>query len=454
MGNIIDTENVENIYRCNHVKYAIIFINLIGAPLSLFFLLYSIFKMISTKKKISYLTSLILLIFSSEIVNSISKMLQLLKYAFDDDRDIKDIEIMSMINARGIICLIQISTAIYSDFCSLLTTLLLSLRCYDVIKNKKRFFDKGNNAILSILSVIFLSIILSIGFLVLDREIIGNKVSYRYDVRDRCSYWCWLEHYSSLGCYFLYWIILIINIIFACKTNSYLKKGYNKLIEENMIISEKNNSLETPLNEISKDNNNSKNKDSSDFIKQKKNNNLSTEEKKRIEELYFMRIKCLIYPSVTIIIWIFFATYRIVDDLIMLKFDNTDISPSEGREKEKEFFEDFTFVQVLVQFFLVIHTLLSSFRGIFYGLSFIVFEEKTFNNFFRKFWNKIKKKDDSDIKDENEIVRNTNTNSLVSDNNEIKNKEENEYNEKQEENISKTDTIEMNTSDYHFNEND
>ena len=451
MGSIIDTENVENIYRCNRVKYAIIFINLIGAPLSLIFLLIGIFRMIYKKKKLSYLTNLILLIFFSEIVNTISKILQLLKYIFEDERGNKE-ESVSIDNARGIICQIQIVTAMFSDFCSLFTTLLLSLRCYDVIKHKKRFFDKGNNAILSIIIVILLSIILSIGFLFYDRKL--TTVFYRYDVRDRCSYWCWLGHKPSIICFIFYWIILIFNIIFSCKTNCYLKKGYNKLIEENKIISEKNDNMNTPLNEIVKDNNNSKN-DSSDFIKQKKNNNISTEEKKRIDELYLMRIKCLIYPSVTIIIWLFIATYRIVDDVLMYDFDEKHYAtPGKGREKEQDFFNEHSFIQFLVQFFLVIHTILSSFRGIFYGISFIVFEENIFNNFFRKILNKIKKKDDSDIKDENNIVKNSNNTSSVSDYNEIKNKEENEDNEKQEENISKTDTIEMNTSDCHFNEND
>ena len=52
-------------------------------------------------------------------MTSISKLLQLIKYFFDDDRDCKDPS-MSMDNARGIICQIQITTSMFSDFCSLL----------------------------------------------------------------------------------------------------------------------------------------------------------------------------------------------------------------------------------------------------------------------------------------------------------------------------------------------
>ncbi len=51
MGSIIDTENVKNIYRCRDVKKTIIFINLIGAPISLIFLLFGSLKMIFQKKR-------------------------------------------------------------------------------------------------------------------------------------------------------------------------------------------------------------------------------------------------------------------------------------------------------------------------------------------------------------------------------------------------------------------
>ena len=128
MGNIIiDTENIENIYRCNKVKILIIFINLIGSTLSLILLLFGFFRMIFSKKKIAFLTSLIFLIFSSEIVNTISKLIQLLKYYFKDER--LDKFFNNGNTPRGIICQIQIITSIYSDYCSLLGALLLSYRC-------------------------------------------------------------------------------------------------------------------------------------------------------------------------------------------------------------------------------------------------------------------------------------------------------------------------------------
>ena len=457
MGDIIDLENVKEIYRCNYVKIPIIYITLIGCPLSLGVLLFGLYRMISNKKKFAFLTSLIMLIFSSEIVNIISKLLQLIKYFFDDDRDNKSPE-MSMDNARGIICQIQITTSIFSDYCSLLTTLLLSLRCYDVIKNKKRFFDKGKNSILSFIFVIAISIILPLGLLFYDRELTKNNVSYRYDVRDRCSYWCWLAHSPSVVSYALYIIILILNIIFACKTNNYLKKGYRKLIQENELDLGKDN-MNTPLNDI---NNNSKNS-SNEYIAKK---GLTKNERKRINELKLMKAKCLVYPFVTISIWLLSTVYRLLDDiLINYKFDDGD-SPSQGKEEEQDYFNEHPVIQFFVQALLVFHCFISAFRGIFYGFSFVVFEEKIFYNFFKILYDKCLKDDyPDDEEDENtKIIRNTNNVSTSSDIDENKKKLETETGDEKEKNdnendskgdneSNKVDCVEMDNSDYHYSEN-
>lgn len=457
MGAIIDMENVKEIYRCNYVKKPIIYITLIGCPLSLGVLLFGLYRMIFNKKKYTFLTSLIMLIFSSEIVNIISKLLQLIKYFFDDDRDNKSPE-MSMDNARGIICQIQITTSIFSDFCSLLTTLLLSLRCYDVIKNKKRFFDQGKNSILSFIFVIAISIILPLGLLFYDRQLTKDNVSYRYDVRDRCSYWCWLAHNPSVVSYVLYIIILIFNIIFACKTNNYLKKGYRKLMQENELDSLKD-SMNTPLNEV---NNNSKNS-SNEYIAKK---GLTKNERKRIKELKLMKAKCLVYPFVTISIWLLSTVYRLIDDiLINYKFDDK-YSPSQGKEEEQEYFNEHPVIQFFVQALLVFHCFISAFRGIFYGFSFVVFEEKIFYYFFKKLYDKCLKDDyPDDEEDENtKIIRNTNNVSSSSDIEENKKKLETETGDEKEKNdnendskgdneSNKVDCVEMDNSDYHYSEN-
>ena len=396
MGALIDLENVENIYRCNNVKLVIIFIYLIGFPLSLIFLLFCTFKIIIGKKDKTFLTGIILQIFSSEIIQCLSKIIQICKYAFEDERDNK--ELVDFDNGRGIICQIQIVLSLYSDFCSLLSILLLTLKIYEDIRNKEKFFNTNKKKILSLICIICLSIILSIELLFFDRKLTKNNVSYRYDVRDRCSYSCWLDHITSLISLGLFCIILIINLIFSCKINYILKKIENIPTEDNK---------ETPLK-----------------IKETDEKDALDEEKRKIRELKLLRIKCLIYNYIIFILWIFISIYRIMDDIFMYSFDNSN-DPEEGGEDEKTYFSKHSFIQFLMQFLLVIYSLLSSLRGILYGLSFIILEEEIFSKFIRRTLISWIKDNHEEIDDEGgKIIRSTNI-SGMSDSYQKKKDEEN-----------------------------
>lgn len=382
MGILIDTDKTDQVYRCNYIKKPIIYINLACLPLSLGLLIFGIIRMLYLKKCKTFLTKLILIIFFSEVVQCISKILQILKYAFADERNDKSLKSLDL--ARGVICQIQIVLAISSDFCSLLSTLILSLRCYDLIKNKKKFFDSQKNEIIAIILDISISIIISIVLIFIDRKISEDNVSYRYDKRDRCTYWCWLEHITSLVCYCLYFILLIINIVYAFKTYCFLNKGYNELLKE-VIISDQIFKSESH---------------SSNLLNQNSDNiNISSDEKRKIKSLNIIKMKSLIYPLVTIIYWIFAAIYRIFDDAYMMQFDFGD-DPEILGFKEQDFFNNHKAFQITVQIFLVIYTFFSAIRGILYGFAFVAFEEKIFFNFFKKVCNCCLKMDDSNIVEE------------------------------------------------------
>ena len=169
--------------------------------------------------------------------------------------------------------------------------------------------------------------------------------------------------------------------------------------------------------------------------------------KKRVEELKLMRVKCLIYPWVTIILWVFAATYRIADFFLVERYDNND-QPETNEIDEKDFFQKHPIYHFFVEFFLTLHVFLSSTRGLFYGFSFIIFEEKIFLNFFRLIcWEKFFKDVELKFIDEEKekLVRNTENSSSVSDYNDNKSEKKDEE--------DKSDIVEMNTSDYHYNDN-
>ena len=301
------------------------------------------------------------MIYSSEIVNAISRMLQLIKYFFDDDRSNKDAS-MSMDNSRGIICQIQIVTSVFSDYCSFLGTLLLCLKCYKIIKNTKKFLDKEKNLFLPILYVIIISSILSLGLLMYDRIITEGNTSYRFDVRDICSYWCWLNHIPSIVCYLFYTIIISFNIVYIHKVNKCFTLEIKKVNSQNDLMSEQKY-IDSPSNELNDELNIS-------FKQSKEKKKIQL---RKIEEFKLIKLKCFIYFLAFFIIWLVGLIYRLFDDLLInYKFDQKSDSPSEGNKKEKEYFTDHPFLQFIVQFLLVLHTFVSSVRGIFYGILFIV----------------------------------------------------------------------------------
>ena len=177
-----------------------------------------------------------------------------------------------------------------------------------------------------------------------------------------------------------------------------------------------------------------------------------------------MKAKCLIYTFVTIIIWLLSALYRLFDDLfINYQFDSKDYSPGEGKDNEQKFFNAHPILQYFVQALLVFHSIISSFRGIFYGFSFVVFEEKIFYNFFKKLYDKYLKDDYPDEEEENDkIIRNTNnvsTNSDIDENKkkletgDEKEKVDNETDSKDDNESNKVEYAEMDNSDYHYSEN-
>ena len=409
MGEIYDIIKVDENARCSNVKPAIIYLTLIGCPVSFILLLIGILRMIFNRKSLSFSTQIIIFIFSSEIVNIISKMLQLLKYSYEDTRENYEND-NSVETPRGIICQIQIVLSIVSDYGSLLGTLLSSIRCLDVIKSKTRLFDQKKIRILSFIILAIISIILAIIFLLLDKTLTSNSIGFKFDLRDRCTYWCWLDHITSIICYLLYTLILILNIIYAHKTNIFLREGYNQLLDQSVVL----------VGSLSGSEESEKTKSGSSSDKDGKatlQNYHSKEYQKRIEEFKIMKIKCFIYPITTIIIWILLFFYRLIDDIIFIRFDSYESIDDMDKEEydEEKYMNEHPSLKVFVQTLLVLHSFLSSMRGIFYGFSFIIFEEKSFGNCFRKLVYKCCcfKKNEFNYLEEEEEDGNDNNNRLM-----------------------------------------
>ena len=445
MGDIIDLEKIdeEHNLRCQHAKLGVIIVNFIGVPSSLIILIFCIIRMFWTKKRFSFLTKVIILLFSFEITNCISKLLQLFKYSFEDSRTFPDPNIIE--TPRGIICQIQIVLSIISDYGCLLGTLLLSLRCYGVIKNKIRFLDFKKWQNLSLIAIIFISSAFALLFWGLDKDDTKYSIGFKYDRRDRCNYWCWLGHYYSRICYAIYLLLLIVNIIIFSLTTAYFRNSYKNLVEKCVVTRDEPNLS----NNIG---------DNIDYTEETKENRyISPDDKKRLKELQIMHVKCFIYPIISIIIWFLSFIYRIIDDTVLYNVDNG----IDGHSNDFDILSKNRNLQRFIEASLIFHTILSSFRGIFYGYAFAIFEDKAFSNNFKETLYKISKKCccfcpyyNLDVlrvegEDEEDTLINTSANSET---NQKDNYEETKFRKSNVSDYGRNNTTDLNTSDYRYND--
>lgn len=349
MGAVYDLERIDNNPRCRDIKEPVIILNLLGSCISILVLAWTIIRMGINNKEKSFLTQIIMFIFSTEILNPLSKLLQLFKYAYDDTRmnsDINDVE-----TPRGIICQIQIVTSIIADVCNLLGTLLFSYRSYEIIRGERKIFDRKIEQILSFIIIILTSIIFSITFLFFDKILTKDSITYKFDLRDRCNYCCWLDHLASIICHIFYLVPLGVNIMYEYKIIFSLQKSYYQ-------ISGKNDN------------------DDQNYL------DLENDDRLKLKEIRIMQIKCIFYPAIIIIIWILLLLYRFFDDIAMYSIDRAN-SWDKGEDDEVNYFNDHPGLRITFEITFILYTIVSSFRGVLYGIAFMSFEEKYFCNFFR-----------------------------------------------------------------------
>ena len=206
------------------------------------------------------------------------------------------------------------------------------------------------------------------------------------------------------------------------------------------------------MNDLTENNNSGDNSERKRYISQN--------DRERIGELSWMRIRCMIYPWVTISIWVLAGIYRFIDDIIMYKIDNKSGSNDSERE-EKRVFDENPDLRILEEFILVMHTTLSAFRGLVYGFCFIIFEENCIGKFFRKHCDKfcfslcccIKHEDFDDLEEsENNSSKSIPVNKpLLPDSiGKESNEEDQNIRSASEGEIGRNS--EMNNSNYHFND--
>ena len=357
-------------YCSNIINSAVFIISLIFSPLTLLFLIFCIIKMLK-KKYITTLTTIILLIFFAEVVQCIPKFIQHLNYFFEN---------------QTIICQIQIFLSICSDYCSLVCTFLLSLKCFDTLKYRNRYFpnDKRTKTKL-IIYIILGSISAGVIFYIIDLIIIkGNEDIYK--TRDKCNCQCWLGHVTSIICFIFYWILIIANIAIFIGAHKFLNLKQRELYEEYELMEPNIEKVEIDDKGKNKIENECDDQDDNQKLNPQKEEKFNMNDA-RINRLILIKWKCTLYPIINIICWFFLVIYRSMDDITTYVLSKHE-SFQENLQEKEEFIESHPIFKIVIQILIIVHTISSSTRGFLFGISFIALEEKLFGNFFRKCFGK------------------------------------------------------------------
>ena len=272
----------------------------------------------SKERKKSVIILCIVLISISEIINSLSKLLTIIRSVVSKETE------QTVSN-------IQIVFSIYSDVSSLIVSLILSLKLQDLTKTDQSSKRKFNKNIILFVSVV---IPLIIGLTLVSIDFYVFNVPS--DFKNECKVWAWINRNLSLGLYGFVWIIIIIIIRINCQSISRVTLKVEMLTQ----------------NKKSKDTEESESNSNNQLI----DTIISSNANKLILQIKY-------FPIVTCIIWGILSIDRISDDLaLILEFNYSNYLP----------------LEIFKQTTIFLHNLISSTRGLIYCVTFFRADKKLF----------------------------------------------------------------------------
>ena len=278
----------------------------------------------SKERKKSVIVLCIILISISEIINSLSKLLTIIRGVVSQTTEQK-------------VSNIQIVFSIYSDVSSLIVSLILSLKLQDLTKTDQSTKRKFNKNIIRLVSVV-IPLIIALTLCCIDFFVFDVQS----DFKNECKVWAWINRHLSLGLYGFVWIIIIIMIFINCQSISRVT------LKVEMLTQNKN----------AKDTEESESNSNDQLI----DTIISSNANKLILQIKY-------FPIVTCIIWGILSVDRISDDLaLILKFDFSRYLP----------------LEIFKQTTIFLHNLISSTRGLIYCVTFFRADKKLFIDILKR----------------------------------------------------------------------
>ena len=310
-------------------KYGdIIFIgSYIISGVSLLCLSLVLFKISKHRIKKSIMTTSLFIITISEIINCISKLLNILRQSIKPKNEQE--------YTYWFIGQVQILFSLFSDSCTIISSFILTLKIYKTtLRHGLNFFNSKNIFIKILLFSLLTPLFFSLTILFLNIYLYGGTAE---ESESEYKIWAWINCRLSLLVYSIVWIFIISIMILIGKTISYLNKRKKELLQE----------------EEDDDDEDNVTKESSE------SSILSEKINETVNKLYY-------FPIVTCVIWILLSIDRIPDDIINL-----------GMKGKKYVYQgNWLYVKYATIF---LHNVVGSARGIIYCVTFFRVDSKLFN---------------------------------------------------------------------------
>ena len=288
--------------------------------------LISLIQNIKTQNKKSIMTTSLFIITISEIINCLSKLLNILRQSIKPKNE-QDYSFW-------LIGQIQILFSLFSDSCTIISSFILTLKIYKTtLRHGLNFFNSKNIFIKILLFSLLTPLIFSLTILFLNIKLYGGTAE---ESESEYKVWAWINCRLSLFVYSIVWIFIISIMILIGKTICYLNQRRKELLQE-----EEDDDEDTVTKESIE----------SSILSEKIN--------ETVNKLYY-------FPIVTCVIWILLIIDIIPDDIINLGMNG----------KEYVYQGNWLYVKYATIF---LHNVIGSARGIIYCVTFFRVDSKLFN---------------------------------------------------------------------------
>lgn len=296
-----------------------------------------------TRKK-SLITESLIAITIAEIINCISKLMyipratlrdkfqpQIGKYCFDI-----------------IVGYIQMFFTVYSEFGTLISSLLLSYKIYKSTRNENSFFKKRSAfSIVRFISYVVPAVI-ALVFVGVDYCWYTNENANPIKLEnDECKIWIWMYRILSLVYYAFVVVFIVVISILSCKSISYLKQKQNEILQF-----EKENQEDFEETEGKEED-----------VTSKGESILSQKITTAIKKIQY-------FPVVTCFVWLILSIDRIPDDVVLIINENNE-------NNQFEWVGAWLYVKMVT---IVLHNYTACVRGMIYFFTFFKTDSKLFTD--------------------------------------------------------------------------